>query len=89
MYISALNNVTPSPKKAKTEMLVSKVMNGQVNPVMALNEIIPGLKFECLHENSQKSVNPFVFGVRVDNKLYQGSGMLLKICILTFFDIFF
>lgn len=75
---NALNNVTPSPKKAKTEMLVSKVMNGQVNPVMALNEIIPGLKFECLHENSQKSINPFVFGVRIDNKLYQGSGSSKK-----------
>ncbi|KAK9508478.1 hypothetical protein O3M35_006027 [Rhynocoris fuscipes] len=71
-------NIVHTPKRAKTEMLVSKVMNGEVNPVMALNEIIPGLKFECLYENSQKSINPFVFGVRVDNQLYQGSGSSKK-----------
>ncbi|XP_014241002.1 double-stranded RNA-specific editase 1 isoform X2 [Cimex lectularius] len=74
---SASHDKTPAqllPKKLKMETLIAKAMSGAVNPVMALNEFIPGLKYECLIENSQKFVSPFVFGVTVDNTTFQGSG---------------
>uniref|UniRef100_A0A0A9ZHZ6 Double-stranded RNA-specific editase 1 n=1 Tax=Lygus hesperus TaxID=30085 RepID=A0A0A9ZHZ6_LYGHE len=66
----------PAPKKAKLELLIAKAMCGAINPVMALNEILPGLKYECVTENinNKSSLAPFVFAVKIDDVSYQGSG---------------
>ena len=61
-------------KKARIEMYVAKAMTGGMNPVMALNELLPGLKYECIQESSQKSLCPFIYAVHINNEVYKGSG---------------
>lgn len=64
-----------APKKAKLELLISKALRGAINPVMALNEILPGLKYECIMENNNKSsISPFVYEVKIEEVPYRGSG---------------
>ncbi|BES99094.1 adenosine deaminase [Nesidiocoris tenuis] len=73
--ISPTPNSPSAPKKAKLELLISKALRGAINPVMALNEILPGLKYECIMENNNKSsISPFVYEVKIEEVPYRGSG---------------
>lgn len=73
------NKLSFGQKKARVEMLVSKAMSGALNPVMALNEILPGLKYDCIQETSQKSHAPFIFAVKINDEVYRGSGSSKKV----------
>lgn len=65
-------------RKTRIEMLVSKAMSGSLNAVMALNEIIPGLKYECTQEpNHNKFHIPFIYAVKVLDTEYKGSGNVI------------
>ncbi|XP_066906532.1 double-stranded RNA-specific editase Adar isoform X2 [Halyomorpha halys] len=68
------SNLSLGQKKARIEMYVAKAMTGGMNPVMALNELMPGLKYECIQESSQKSLCPFIYAVHINNEVYKGSG---------------
>ncbi|XP_078085867.1 double-stranded RNA-specific editase B2 [Mustelus asterias] len=59
---------TPSPAAA-----------GRKNPVEMLNELRPGLRYACLSETVEKHVKSFVMAVRVDGRLFEGSGRSKKL----------
>ncbi|KAL1122461.1 hypothetical protein AAG570_002792, partial [Ranatra chinensis] len=74
-----MKNGTPNNgKKARREMLATNALLGVVNPLMALNEIMPGLKYETLSDKSN-AYSPFVFGITVDNVVFRGSGSSKKL----------
>ncbi|KAL3836193.1 hypothetical protein ACJMK2_021635 [Sinanodonta woodiana] len=60
--------LTPS-RKSK----VPKQTDGK-NPVMILNELRPGLKYEFVSEIGESHAKNFVMSVTVDNEVFQGSG---------------
>jgi len=43
-----------------------------------LNELRPGIKFECISENGEQ-YNKFVMSVTVDNETFEGSGSSKKL----------
>ncbi|RVE75030.1 hypothetical protein OJAV_G00012700 [Oryzias javanicus] len=52
---------SPSPKGAK-------------NPVMALNELRPGLRYDLVSESGESHAKNFVVSLAVDHRTFQGSG---------------
>jgi double stranded RNA-specific editase B len=49
------------------------------NPVMILNEIRPGTKYEFISETGESHAKNFVMSVTVDNETFQGSGRNKKL----------
>uniref|UniRef100_A0A8D3AB21 Adenosine deaminase RNA specific B1a n=1 Tax=Scophthalmus maximus TaxID=52904 RepID=A0A8D3AB21_SCOMX len=49
------------------------------NPVMILNELRPGLKYDCVSESGESHAKNFVMLVTVDTENFQGSGRNKKL----------
>ncbi|KAG8432659.1 hypothetical protein GDO86_017048 [Hymenochirus boettgeri] len=49
------------------------------NPVMILNELRPGLKYEFISESGESHAKNFVMSVTVDNQTFEGSGRNKKL----------
>uniref|UniRef100_A0A8C9FXM7 DRBM domain-containing protein n=1 Tax=Pavo cristatus TaxID=9049 RepID=A0A8C9FXM7_PAVCR len=49
------------------------------NPVMILNELRPGLKYEFLSESGESHAKNFVMAVAVDGQTFEGSGRNKKL----------
>nr|XP_028559365.1 double-stranded RNA-specific editase 1 isoform X2 [Podarcis muralis] len=49
------------------------------NPVMILNELRPGLKYEFLSESGESHAKNFVMAVSVDGQMFEGSGRNKKL----------
>lgn len=62
----------PLEKKA---LLIS---GGTKNPVMMLNELRPGLRFDCSEANDLHTTKRFVMKVRVEDDVFEGSGASKK-----------
>ncbi|TRZ01512.1 hypothetical protein DNTS_020237 [Danionella cerebrum] len=56
------------------------VPSPQPSPVVLLNELRPGLRFACLpeHAQGQRAHRCFVMAVRVDGRIFEGSGRSKK-----------
>ncbi|XP_048462174.1 double-stranded RNA-specific editase B2-like [Rhincodon typus] len=52
------------------------------NPVEMLNELRPGLRYVCISETVEKHVKSFVMAVRVDGRMFEGSGRSKKLAKL-------
>lgn len=70
------NSGTPPPKKKRRSFRRSREggLNQPKNPLMALNELKPGLKFEVVCEGGQPHAPLFEASVNVDGQLFQGKG---------------
>uniref|UniRef100_A0A8D0HF33 Adenosine deaminase RNA specific B1 n=1 Tax=Sphenodon punctatus TaxID=8508 RepID=A0A8D0HF33_SPHPU len=49
------------------------------NPIMILNELRPGLKYEFLSESGESHAKNFVMAVAVDSQMFEGSGRNKKL----------
>ncbi|KAL3836567.1 hypothetical protein ACJMK2_021991 [Sinanodonta woodiana] len=49
------------------------------NPLMRLNELRPGLKYEVVSETGESHAKTFVMSVTVDDEIFQGSGRSKKL----------
>nr|2B7V_A Chain A, Double-stranded RNA-specific editase 1 [Rattus norvegicus]2L2K_B Chain B, Adenosine deaminase [Mus musculus] len=49
------------------------------NPVMILNELRPGLKYDFLSESGESHAKSFVMSVVVDGQFFEGSGRNKKL----------
>ena len=65
----------PPPPRAK---VLSQQPAGK-NPVMILNEIRPGLKYEFVSETGESHAKNFVMAVTIDGETFQGSGRNKKL----------
>lgn len=72
--ISDKNRQAFGEKMSRVAMLVNKSICGNLNAVMALNELFPGSKFDCVQQNSAKFFAPFVYTVTINNEVFKGSG---------------
>lgn len=52
----------------------STCSTGSKNPIMILNELRPGLKYDFVSESGESHAKTFVVSVMVDAQLFQGSG---------------
>ncbi|XP_070174973.1 double-stranded RNA-specific editase 1-like isoform X2 [Littorina saxatilis] len=70
------NGSTFQPKRRK---LAVPAQAGEKNPVMILNEMRPGLKYEFVSETGKSHSKSFVMSVEVDGQKFEGSGRNKKI----------
>uniref|UniRef100_A0A673M2L1 Double-stranded RNA-specific editase 1-like n=1 Tax=Sinocyclocheilus rhinocerous TaxID=307959 RepID=A0A673M2L1_9TELE len=63
----------PVPQAPGTNSLIGK------NPVMILNELRPGLKYEFVSESGESHAKNFVMSVTVDSQTFEGSGRNKKL----------
>ncbi|KAL4657641.1 double-stranded RNA-specific editase B2 [Arapaima gigas] len=69
-----------APARQSKQTTVSSVADGGKNPVGLLNELKPGLRYAFLSESTQsKHVRSFVAAVRVDGRIFEGSGRSKKL----------
>ncbi|XP_067892093.1 double-stranded RNA-specific editase 1-like isoform X3 [Heterodontus francisci] len=54
-------------------------MTSGKNPVMILNELRPGLKYEFVSESGESHAKNFIMGVTVDGQTFEGSGRNKKL----------
>ncbi len=59
-------------------LLLSSSTSGK-NPVMILNELRPGLKYEFVSESGESHAKNFVMSVTVDSQTFEGSGRNKKL----------
>ncbi|KAJ8306832.1 hypothetical protein KUTeg_014916 [Tegillarca granosa] len=71
------NGTTNMPKRKKVVNVPEKT-DGK-NPLMILNEMRPGLKYEFESEQGESHSKKFVMSVVVDNEKFEGSGRNKKI----------
>ncbi|XP_078259709.1 double-stranded RNA-specific editase 1 isoform X2 [Rhinoraja longicauda] len=57
----------------------SFVMTSGKNPVMILNELRPGLKYEFVSESGESHAKNFIMAVTVDGQMFEGSGRNKKL----------
>lgn len=72
------NGTTTNLPKRKKVVNVPEKTDGK-NPLMILNEMRPGLKYEFESEQGESHSKKFVMSVMVDNEKFEGSGRNKKI----------
>ncbi|MBN3307909.1 RED2 editase, partial [Amia calva] len=66
--------------KQNKQKMASPAGGGEKNPVGLLNELRPGLRYVCLSETvERRHVKTFVMAVRVDGRIFEGSGRSKKL----------
>ncbi|XP_062861494.1 double-stranded RNA-specific editase 1 isoform X1 [Trichomycterus rosablanca] len=76
LQTAGANSLTQAPLPAPSTFSTSS--SGK-NPVMILNELRPGLKYEFVSESGESHAKNFVMSVTVDSQNFEGSGRNKKL----------
>ncbi len=72
------NSLVQAPLPSSFSFSSSSSTSGK-NPVMILNELRPGLKYEFVSESGESHAKNFVMSVTVDSQTFEGSGRNKKL----------
>lgn len=75
---SPLPSPVPAPLSSSPPSAIVSPTSGK-NPVMILNELRPGLKYDFVSESGESHAKNFVMSVTVDEQDFQGSGRNKKL----------
>uniref|UniRef100_A0A673A6Z4 Double-stranded RNA-specific editase 1-like n=1 Tax=Sphaeramia orbicularis TaxID=375764 RepID=A0A673A6Z4_9TELE len=78
VLFNAFETSVPLPPSAPSAASVPSPAGGK-NPVMILNELRPGLKYDFVSESGESHAKNFVMSVTVDAQRFQGSGRNKKL----------